>query len=97
MDTKALESVACMFSGARQSVEKHGHAIWGTLCDEFWTDVPFTLEQAVDRLAPQFGLARSTMRQYIRATLRYVEAEERDGEPCPVRRVSGKAWMLPSR
>lgn len=89
---QASPKAARMFTGAAKAAQTWGDDIWNNLCDSFRIGVQFTLDEARDKLQPDFPtLAPSTLRQYLKATLQTVL--DQDGEPQIFRKGS-RAWML---
>jgi len=90
----ASPRAARQFTGATVAVARYGNHIWCAITDAFRGDQPFTVMDAVERLALPFG--RATARQYVRATLMTVEDQDPAETPPQVRRVTGRHYVLPS-
>ena len=75
------------FPGAPNVIECLGDTIWDMLCDDIRAPY-FTTKIATQVIMRRLGYSEVTARQYVRAVLRNVEAQDGGG----IRRIGNK-WL----
>jgi hypothetical protein len=79
------------FTGQRAVVQDYGDRIWAEVCDEFFTEEPFTTRKAVARLKCLRPFAERTRKLYLIAVLHNVLAEG-----GPIHKPTKNTWELTS-